>query len=91
MRKNKRKSVDSAALTAAWNAAFEVAKIERLEDYEAEGWMWSVSFAEKAGITRTSALHRLERMHAAGKLEQKKIRVTYGGYARNIWIFRPKL
>jgi hypothetical protein len=91
MRKNKRKPVDTAALTAAWNAAFEVAKIERLEDYEADGWMWSVSFAEKVGITRTSARHRLERMHAAGKLEQKKIRVTYGGYARNIWIFRPKL
>lgn len=91
MRKNKRKSVDTAALEAAWNAAFEDSKIERLEDYEAEGWMWSVSFAEKAGITRTSALHRLERMHAAGKLEQKKIRVIYGGYARNISIFRPKL
>jgi hypothetical protein len=90
MRANKRQSVDSAALTSAWEKVFEEARSERIEEYEAAGWMTCESFAKSADITIDAARHCLDRMRKKGRLEHKKIRATVGSVTRFFNIYRPR-
>jgi predicted ArsR family transcriptional regulator len=90
MRTNKRKPVDSAALTSAWAKVFAEAKIESIEVYESKGWMTAETFSNHAKLTIHAARHQLDRMQKNGKLESKKIRAMVSGSARTVNIYRPQ-
>jgi hypothetical protein len=89
MRKNKRKSLDSAALTEAWEAVFQSMAIDDLEAYVDSGWMTPESAAQKVGITVESMRMRLKRMVELGTMEAKKIRAMRSKKACDIFIYRP--
>ena len=90
MRANKRKSVDSAALTSAWQKVFDSMAVDDLDSYKAEGWMSADCFATQAGITLDSARCMLRRMAQSNKVEAKKIRAMVGKVIREISIYRPQ-
>jgi hypothetical protein len=90
MRANKRKSVDAAALTSAWQKVFSNMAADDLDAYLAQGWMAAECVATKTGISIDAARARLKRMGKAGQLEAKKIRVLIEGKLRQIYIYRPQ-
>jgi hypothetical protein len=90
MRTNKRKSLDSSAVTKAWSAVFAEAKVESVEVYESKGWMTAETFSNHAKLTIHAARHQLDRMQKNGKLENKKIRAIVNGSTRTVNIYRPQ-
>jgi hypothetical protein len=90
MRTNKRKPVDSSAVTKAWSAVFAEAKVESVEVYESKGWMTAETFSNHAKLTIHAARHQLDRMQKSGKLENKKIRAIVNGSTRTVNIYRPQ-
>jgi predicted ArsR family transcriptional regulator len=90
MRTNKRKPVDSAAVTKAWAKVFDSMAVDDLDAYLADGWMTTEGIAKKSGIAMNAAKNQMARMVEAGKIEVKKIRAMTGKVIREINIYRPQ-
>jgi predicted ArsR family transcriptional regulator len=90
MRTNKRKPVDSAAVTKAWAKVFDSMAVDDLDAYLADGWMTTEGIAKKSGIAMNTAKNQMARMAEAGKIEVKKIRAMTGKVIREINIYRPQ-
>jgi hypothetical protein len=90
MRKKKGSTVDSAALTSAWEKVFTSMAVDDLDAYLAQGWMTAECVTAKTGTTLDAARMRLKRMAVSGELERKKIRIMIQGAPRQIHIYRPQ-
>jgi hypothetical protein len=90
MRANKRKSLDSAAVTKAWEKVFEGMAVDDLDAYLAQGWMTPHEFSASAGCSLDSARAKLKRMSDSGELQRKKVRIKIGAWTRETHIYRPQ-
>jgi len=72
----------------AWEAYFNDVAVERLEDYQADGWKTAEEIAACMTVPLVIARQRCDR---DGNLDRKKIKCIYKGGLRALTIYRPKL
>ena len=87
MRKNARHSVAAADIESAWKAVYAQSMGHDLEEIVADGWMNTVMFAEKFGLTLDTARHMLDRN---ANLERRSFRVQTEKSVRQVNFYRPK-
>ena len=89
MRKNTRKSVDSAALTSAWAKLFDSLSVDDLDAHFAEGWRTADAICKETKSPMNTVRARMNRLIELGRMETKKIRAKNGNMVREVSLYRP--
>jgi hypothetical protein len=86
MRKKTTHTLDTAALTKAWDDFFEENKVFTKEQLNAKGWMSINDIAKKTGFSERSVLNKM----GSSTSEKKKFLVKHNCSVREMNFYRLK-
>lgn len=91
MRKEKWSSVDTPALTKAWEAFFEDVSVADPADLKGDGWMTNMEIAEHSKLKGVAGRQLADIANKRGVLEKKVVKIIVNGRRKAINFYRPIL